>query len=80
MTGSFGHIMSSDGQLLEIEEFARTVDNSGAVHGMVEEMVGMIWHLANRVAEATGEDPATIIEGARKQFSPDDQPAPGTER
>ncbi|AQA22705.1 hypothetical protein BTZ20_4148 [Rhodococcus sp. MTM3W5.2] len=63
--------MSSDGQFFEIEEFVKTVDNPGDVYEMVEEMLGMIWHLANRVAEVTGEDPATIIEGARKQFEGD---------
>lgn len=31
-------------------------------------MSGMLWYLANRVAQVTGEDPAAIVEGARTQF------------
>lgn len=68
MAGPFGHRVSSDGQFLDLEEFVKTIDNPGDVYGMVEEMSGMIWHLANRVAQVTGEDFAAIVEGARKQF------------
>ncbi|SDD37306.1 hypothetical protein [Rhodococcus tukisamuensis] len=68
MAGPFRQMVSSDGQFLDLEEFVKTIDNPGDVYGMVEEMLGMIWHLANRVAQATGEDPAAIIEGARAQF------------
>ncbi|MFE3289954.1 hypothetical protein [Rhodococcus sp. NPDC059234] len=68
MAGPFGHMVSRDGRLLELEEFVETIDNPGDVYGMVEEMLGMIWHLANRVAQATGEDPAAIVEGARAQL------------
>lgn len=71
MAGPFGHTMSGDGQLLDLEEFVKTIDNPGDVYGMVEEMLGMIWHLANRVAQVTGEDPAAIVEGARAQFEDD---------
>lgn len=71
MTDPFGHMASSDGQILELEEFVKTIDNPGDAYEMVEEMLGMIWHLANRIAQATGEDPTTIIEGARKQFQDD---------
>ncbi|WP_348604921.1 hypothetical protein ABI214_23995 [Prescottella soli] len=68
MAGPFGHVVGRDGQILDLEEFAKTIDNPGDVYGMVEEMLGMIWHLANRVAQVTGEDPAAIVEGARAQF------------
>ncbi|WP_433604753.1 hypothetical protein [Prescottella agglutinans] len=71
MADPFGHIASSDGQILELEEFVKTIDHSGDAYAMVEEMLGMIWHLANRIAQATGEDPTTIIEGVRKQFRDD---------
>lgn len=71
MADPFGHIASSDGQILGLEEFVKTIDNPGDAYEMVEEMLGMIRHLANRIAQATGEDPTTIIESARKQFQDD---------
>lgn len=45
MAGPFGHMVGSDGQLLEVEEFVTAIDNLGHVYGMVKRCRGCsgIW-------------------------------------
>jgi hypothetical protein len=50
MAGSYNHVVTQQGNLRSNESFVQMVENLGDAYETVEEMYGMIWYLADRVA------------------------------
>lgn len=46
MAGSYQHCINDDGTLRDVQDLAASLENGGDVYEAVEEMYGMIWHLA----------------------------------
>lgn len=71
MAGSYNHCVNDDGTLRSPEDLAGMLENGGDVWEAVEEMYGMIWHLAggNRAQ----------VEHARKNYKFGIKMAPGNQ-
>lgn len=46
MAGSYGHIVTRNGNLVSNETFVNMIENLGDAYEMAEELYGMIWYLA----------------------------------
>jgi hypothetical protein len=82
MAGSWNHIITRDGKLLNNEDFTVMIENLGDAYEAAEECFGMIWYLAQSLAEnhrAAGdftrpsgrverEDVLVFIEEAREAY------------
>lgn len=78
MAGSYGHVVADDGQLLGNEDFVEMVGNLGDAFETVEEMYGMIWWLADRLAAAQHTDPAALVQAAVDNHQRGLEQSPGT--
>lgn len=68
MAGSYNHIVDDQGRLLDAGDLCSMLECiSGDVYEACEEMYGMIWHLAERVAawQQQGSEPLTDEERQR---------------
>lgn len=52
MAGSYNHIVTKKGKLVNPESFSGMIENLGDAYEMAEEMYGMIWWLATELVEA----------------------------
>lgn len=63
MAGSYNHCVDKEtGKLYVNEDLIQMVENLGDAYESIEEMYGMIWWLASRVAWDTAPDAATVAE------------------
>lgn len=74
MAGSYDHCVADDGQLLVNEDFADMIENLGDAFEAVEEMYGMIWYLAQHLA-----DPAGAVQEAWRRYQEGLRLSPGTD-
>lgn len=78
MAGSYGHAVADDGQLLVNEHFVEMVENLGDAYETVQQMYGMIWWLADRLAETQQADPAALVRAAADNHRHGLEQSPGT--
>lgn len=68
MAGSYKHVVTKDGKLLNNENALDMLDcYHGDVYETLEEMYGMIWYLAGRLAPVMS-DREYYVEDARKNY------------
>lgn len=65
MAGSYNHCVDDDGNLLDWERLAGSLENGGDVYEAVEELYGMIWWLAD---DGTRGDVKAAVELARQNY------------
>jgi hypothetical protein len=51
MAGSWDHMTTSKGKLLNNEQFTQMIENLGDAYEAAEECYGMVWYLAWQLAE-----------------------------
>lgn len=75
MAGSYNHCVDDQGRLRSPMQLNDMLENGGDVYEAVEEMYGMIWWLADRLAAAPAEftnfsrdDPAVMVEHACEYY------------
>lgn len=70
MAGSYNHVVKKDGSLQKPERVCSMLEcMSGDVYEAVEEMYGMIWYLADRLAlNSYMTDTAEWVETARLNY------------
>jgi beta-lactam-binding protein with PASTA domain len=69
MAGSYNHVVTKKGKLLNPKNTLSMIDSNGDVYETIEEMYGMIWDLADDVAEARGVTIEQAVEEARKNYA-----------
>lgn len=76
MAGSWRHMTTDDGKLLDNEGFVQMIENLGDAYEAAEECFGMIWWLAQHRArlryattEVTREQIMDVIESAREHYT-----------
>jgi hypothetical protein len=79
MGGSYHHVVADDGQLLSNLEVVGMLETGGDVFEAVEQMYGMIWWLASKLAVAEGSDAASLVAAAVTNFKAGLAESPGTE-
>jgi hypothetical protein len=67
MAGSYNHIVTNSGNLVSNERFVQMIENLGDAYEMTEEMYGMIWYLAKKLAPS--DDARTEVEEARQNYT-----------
>ncbi len=84
MAGSYLHAVDDKGRLRSNRKFVNNIENLGDAYELAEEMYGMIWWLANKVASEVGdgslEARSLFVEAARTQYSEGIRMAPGDQR
>lgn len=66
MAGSYNHVTTRTGNLRDNDSFVQMIENLGDAYEAVEEMYGMIWHLAHN--EDAWLNPAGAVEEARQNY------------
>ena len=80
MAGSYKHVVDKDGKLLRSQDLVKMLETwSGDVYEFAEEAYGMIWWLADRLAnEACDYPPEDYVEIARQSYKEGLERSPGT--
>jgi hypothetical protein len=78
MAGSYKHCVADDGQLYIPEQLDQMIENGGDVYEAVEEMYGMIWHLATQLAELRNVPAAVFVDLANQHYEDGIARSPGT--
>lgn len=71
MAGSFNHVTTKKGKLISPEKFPSMIENLGDAYEVIEEMYGMIWVLAENIANdsfGAGAGPKIYVEGAEDAY------------
>lgn len=68
MAGSWQHMTTRQGKLLNNERFCGMIENLGDAYEAAEECFGMIWWLASELAELTGASRRDIIAEAEGHY------------
>lgn len=66
MAGSYNHIITNHGNLVNNETFVDMIENLGDAYEMAEEMYGMIWFLAH--TQNSELSPGERVGLARQQY------------
>jgi hypothetical protein len=69
MAGSYNHVVTNNGNLVDNERFVQMVENLGDAYEAVEEMYGMIWWLAHMAADSGPTPPGELVEMARQHYA-----------
>jgi hypothetical protein len=56
MAGSWDHMITGNGKLLNNEHFTQLIENLGDAYEAAEECYGMVWYLAGQLAEIADRD------------------------
>lgn len=81
MAGSYNHCVdTSTGKLLVSEQLQGMLECCSAdVYEAIEEMYGMIWHLAAQIADEVACNPRDVVEHARKNYKQGLHVSPGVD-
>ena len=81
MAGSYNHVVTKKGKLLNPENMPGMIDSNGDVYETIEEMYGMIWDLATVVARTNGGiTPEQVVEETRKNYTRGLSVSPGIQK
>lgn len=68
MAGSWQHMTTSKGKLLNNERFCGMIENLGDAYEAAEECYGMVQYLAGQLADLTGASRQDIIREAEGHY------------
>lgn len=77
MAGSWDHMTTSKGKLLNNEQFTQMIENLGDAYEAAEECYGMVWYLASALANSYAQgslqpvkraDALSLIEEAEASY------------